>query len=153
MAVLVIDSVAELQRLVGTELGVSEWLEITQERVNLFADATDDHQWIHLDTHRAAAGPFGGTIAHGYLTLSLLPEFAAQVYRVENLAMAINYGSDRVRFIQPVLVGSRIRDRIVLEAVTETSRGYQVFLTHTVEIEGTAGPACVAQTIALVVPA
>lgn len=153
MAVRVVPSITELQALVSTELGASDWLEITQERVNLFADATGDHQWIHVDPERAAEGAFGGTIAHGYLTLSLIPAFTAEVYRVENLAMAINYGSNKVRFVQPVLVGSRIRDRVVLDEVTETARGYQVFLTHTIEIEGVEKPACIAQTIAVVVPA
>ncbi len=152
MAVRVVPSITELQALVGTELGVSDWLEITQERVNLFADATGDHQWIHVDPERAAEGTFGGTIAHGYLTLSLIPAFTAEVYRVENLVMAINYGSNTVRFVQPVLVGSRIRDRVVLDEVTETARGYQVFLTHTIEFEGIEKPACIAQTIAVVVP-
>lgn len=152
MGVRVIPSITELQALVGTELGVSEWLEVTQERVNLFADATGDHQWIHVDPERAAAGAFGGTIAHGYLTLSLIPAFTAEVYHLANLAMAINYGSNKVRFVQPVLVGSRIRDRVALDEVTQTARGYQVFLTHTIEIEGADKPACIAQTIAVVVP-
>lgn len=95
----------------GSELGPTEWMEVTQDRVNLFADATDDHQWIHVDPDKAAGGPFGGTIAHGLLTLSLLPHFTHQMYRVDNIAMAINYGYNKVRFITPVRVGAKIRAR------------------------------------------
>jgi acyl dehydratase len=95
----------------GTELGPTDWLEVTQDRVNLFADATDDHQWIHIDPERAASGPFGGTIAHGLLTLSLLPHFRQQLYNVDNVARAINYGYNKVRFITPVRVGAKVRAR------------------------------------------
>lgn len=101
----------ELAAAEGTSLGPTEWLEITQDRVNLFADATDDHQWIHVDPEKAAQGPFGGTIAHGLLTLSLLPHFSHQLYTVGNIAMAINYGYNKVRFINPVKVGARLRAR------------------------------------------
>lgn len=102
----------------GTELGPTEWLEIGQDRVDLFADATDDHQWIHVDPQRAADGPFGGTIAHGLLTLSLLPRFMQQMYRVDNVAMGINYGYNKVRFITPVRVGARVRARAVIDTIT-----------------------------------
>jgi acyl dehydratase len=102
-------SVEELQQAVGEELGSSDWLLIEQSRVDLFAEATDDHQWIHVDAERAADGPFGGTIAHGYLTLSLLPRFGKEIYTVENMRTGINYGLNRVRFIHPVRVGSRVR--------------------------------------------
>jgi acyl dehydratase len=97
----------------GTELGPTDWLEVTQDRVNLLADATDDHQWIHIDPERAASGPFGGTIAHGLLTLSLLPHFRQQLYNVDNVARAINYGYNKVRFITPVRVGAKVRARLL----------------------------------------
>jgi len=103
------NGLAELIAAEGEQLGPTEWLDITQDRVDLFADATDDHQWIHVDPERAAGGPFGGTIAHGLLTLSLIPHFTQQLYRVGNVAMAINYGYNRVRFITPVRVGARLR--------------------------------------------
>jgi acyl dehydratase len=131
----------------GTQLGPTEWLEITQERVNLFADATDDHQWIHVAPERAADGPFGGTIAHGLLTLSLLPHFTHQLYSVDNVAMAINYGYNKVRFITPVRVGARLRARAEISSVTRLDRGVQATLGTTVEIEGSDRPAAVAESI------
>ena len=131
----------------GTQLGPTEWLEITQDRVNLFADATDDHQWIHIDPERAANGPFGGTIAHGLLTLSLLPHFTHQLYSVDNVAMAINYGYNKVRFITPVRVGARLRARAEISSVTRLDRGVQAALSTTVEIEGSEKPAAVAESI------
>ncbi len=131
----------------GTQLGPTEWLEITQDRVNLFADATDDHQWIHIDPERAADGPFGGTIAHGLLTLSLLPHFTHQLYSVDNVAMAINYGYNKVRFITPVRVGARLRARAEISSVTRLDRGVQAALSTTVEIEGSEKPAAVAESI------
>lgn len=102
----VFDNPSEFVAAAGSQLGPTEWMEITQDRVNLFAEATDDHQWIHVDPERAAAGPFGGTIAHGLLTLSLLPHFMHQLYRVDNVALAVNYGYNKVRFITPVKVGA-----------------------------------------------
>ena len=144
--------IEELKQAVGDELGSSEWLEITQERVNQFADATGDHQWIHVDTEKAAAGPYGTTIAHGYLTLSLLPQFSAQIWKLEDIQMAINYGSNKVRFIQPVKVGSKLRATTVLNKVEEGAKGVQVVTTTTVEIEGESRPACVAETVTMVVP-
>lgn len=137
-----------LRALVGTEVGVSDWLEITQERVDSFARATDDLQWIHIDPERARRGPFGGTIAHGFLTLSLIVPLAAQVpMDVGEPRMAINYGLDRVRFPAPVPVGSKIRARVAVASVNEVPGGVQVNRTVTMEIEGTEKPAMVADTI------
>jgi acyl dehydratase len=132
----------------GSQLGPTDWLDITQERVNLFADATDDHQWIHVDPERAANGPFGGTIAHGLLTLSLLPHFNSQMYTVENIAMAINYGYNKVRFITPVKVGARIRARAEITKINQLDGAVQATLTTIVEIEGSNKPAAVAESIA-----
>ena len=132
----------------GSQLGPTDWLEVTQERVNLFADATDDHQWIHVDPERAASGPFGGTIAHGLLTLSLLPHFTSRMYTVDNIAMAINYGYNKVRFITPVRVGSKIRARAEIAKVDQLEGAVQATLTTTVEIEGSDKPAAVAESIA-----
>ncbi|AXB42022.1 MaoC family dehydratase [Amycolatopsis albispora] len=133
---------------VGEHLGYSDWTTITQEQVQQFADATGDHQWIHLDTERAAAGPFGGTIAHGYLTLSLIPQFGQGIYRVENLSMGINYGLNKVRFPQPVRVGSKVRAGAELVEVTDVPGGKQAVVRWTIEIDGEAKPACVAETVA-----
>ena len=131
----------------GSQLGPTDWLEVTQERVNLFADATDDHQWIHVDPERAANGPFGGTIAHGLLTLSLLPHFTHQLYTVDNVAMAINYGYNKVRFITPVRVGSKVRARAEIAKVDQLDRAVQATVTVAVEIEGSDKPAAVAESI------
>ena len=131
----------------GSQLGPTEWLEITQDRVNVFADATDDHQWIHVDPERAADGPFGGTIAHGLLTLSLLPHFTHQLYTVENIAMAINYGYNKVRFITPVKVGAKVRARAEISKVDQLDGAVQAAMTITVEIDGTDKPAAVAESI------
>jgi acyl dehydratase len=131
----------------GSQLGPTDWLEVTQERVNLFADATDDHQWIHVDPERAASGPFGGAIAHGLLTLSLLPQFTSQMYTVDNVAMAINYGYNKVRFITPVRVGSKIRARAEIAKVDQLEGAVQATVTVTVEIEGSDKPAAVAESI------
>ena len=114
----------------GSQLGPTEWLEVTQDRVNLFADATDDHQWIHVDPERAANGPFGGTIAHGLLTLSLLPHFTHQLYTVDNIAMAINYGYNKVRFITPVRVGAKIRARAEIAKVDQLDGAVQATRDH-----------------------
>jgi acyl dehydratase len=131
----------------GAELGPTDWLEVTQDRVNLFADATDDHQWIHIDPERAANGPFGGTIAHGLLTLSLLPHFTHQLYTVDNVAMAINYGYNKVRFITPVRVGAKIRARAQIANVDQLDGAVQATVTVTVEIDGSDKPAAVAESI------
>lgn len=141
----VVHGVDGLRALVGEELGYSDWLEVTQDRVNQFADATGDQQWIHVDTERAAQGPFGGTIAHGFLTLSLIPTVLPQLLDVRGFSMGVNYGLDRVRFPAPVPVGSRVRASAVVEEVTEVSGGVQTTLTVTFEVEGGAKPACVAR--------
>ena len=139
---------AALQHLVGTEIGVSDWMEITQERVDAFADATDDHQWIHVDPVKAAAGPFGGTIGHGFLTLSLTVTLSAQVeLDVGSPRMALNYGLEKVRFPAPVPVGSRIRARIGLVSVTDVEGGIQVNRQVVIEVEGGEKPAMVAETV------
>lgn len=137
----------ELAAAEGTAFGPTEWLEITQDRVNLFADATDDHQWIHVDPEKAADGPFGGTIAHGLLTLSLLPHFSHDLYTVQNIAMAINYGYNKVRFINPVKVGARLRARGEMSKVDRLDGAVQATTTITVEIEGADKPAAVAESI------
>ena len=131
----------------GSQLGPTEWMDVTQDRVNLFADATDDHQWIHVDPKRAADGPFGGAIAHGLLTLSLLPHFMQQLYRVQNIAMAINYGYNKVRFITPVKVGAKIRARAEISKVDQLDGAVQATMTTTVEIDGAEKPAAVAESI------
>ncbi|AYF75550.1 MaoC family dehydratase [Nocardia yunnanensis] len=138
----------QLRKAVGTEIGVSEWITVDQRRIDTFADATDDHQWIHVDAERAAAGPYGRTIAHGFLTLSLVVPMTAQVMTVSAASMAINYGLNKVRFINPVLVDSRIRGRFTLDALTDIPGGVQAVRTVTVEIEGQDKPACVAESIA-----
>ncbi|MFE4536211.1 MaoC family dehydratase [Streptomyces scopuliridis] len=140
-------SAEELRAGVGEQLGHSEWLEIDQKRIDLFAEATGDHQWIHVDPERAAAGPFGTTIAHGYLTLSLLPAFVPQILLVENVKMGINYGTNKVRFPSPVPVGSRLRASAVLTDVTEAGGGVQITTLVTVEREGGEKPACVAESV------
>jgi acyl dehydratase len=148
----VLDDLDGLAELAGEELGTSEWLEIDQERVNLFADATGDHQWIHVDVERAEAGPFGGTIAHGYLTLSLVPFLGAQVFSLETPGAKLNYGVNKVRFPSPVRVGSRVRSHVTMGEVTDLPAGKQLTLRHTIEIEGATKPACVAETVVLLLP-
>ena len=139
---------AALQHLVDTEIGVSDWLEITQDRVDSFADATDDHQWIHVEPEKAAAGPFGGTIAHGFLTLSLTVTLTSQVeLDVGSPRMAINYGLEKVRFPAPVPVGSRIRARISLVSVSDVEGGIQVNRRVVIEVEGGEKPAMAAETV------
>ena len=137
----------ELKALVGHDLGHSEWIEITQERVDTFADATGDHQWIHVDPERAADGPFGAPIAHGYLTLSLTPFFLPQILQVEGFALGINYGCEKVRFPSPVVVGSRLRCGAEMDEVTDVSGGVQCVMTLTFEVEGSPKPACVATIV------
>jgi acyl dehydratase len=147
MAQTVFEGVDEVRAAVGRDLGTSEWMEITQERVDLFAEATGDHQWIHVDPVRAAAGPFGGTIAHGYLTLSLSNAFLPEIVEVRGVSMGVNYGAGKVRFPAPVRVGSRIRGSAVLTAVDDVTGGVQTTIVITVEIEGGAKPACVVESI------
>jgi acyl dehydratase len=144
-------SLDEIAGAVGEELGSTEWVRIDQQRVNAFADATDDHQWIHVDTARAAAGPFGGTVAHGYLTLALLPRFGAEIFRLETPGPKLNYGLNKVRFPAPVPVGARIRGRARIADVADVAVGKQVIFDWTIEIEGVDKPACVAQTVVLLV--
>jgi len=148
----VFQGIDELEASVGTHLGHSAWHEITQDQVQMFADATGDHQWIHLDVEKAAAGPFGTTIAHGFLTLSLLPMLAEEVYRIEGVKMGVNYGADKLRFPSPVPVGSRVRAGVELTAVKPSSLGYQVATRVTIEREGGDKPACVVDMLAIVVP-
>lgn len=142
-------SVEELKAAIGEDLGSGEWLEITQDRIDAFADATLDHQWIHVDPEAAAAGPFGKTIAHGFLTLSLLPHFASQVFELETPGAKLNYGLDKVRFPNPVPVGSRLRSHISFREVKDLPMGKQLTVEHTVEIEGQEKPACVAAHVVL----
>jgi len=142
-----------LLEAVGKPLGASDWLEVTQERIDRFADATGDHQWIHVDPERAKQGPFGKTIAHGYLTLSLVNCFLPQILEVRGVAMGVNYGCDKVRFPAPVPVGSRIRGVGTLVAAEEVKGGaVQATVRVTVEVEGGDKPACVADTISRFVP-
>ena len=137
----------DLAGLAGTDLGVTDWLEITQERVNVFADATDDHQWIHVDPARAAEGPFGAPIAHGFLTLSLAVKFWTDLLDVDGVTTKVNYGLDKVRFVSPVKVGSKVRMSAVVAEVTEVPGGCQLAVDQTIEIEGGAKPAVVARGI------
>ncbi|MFI6705958.1 MaoC family dehydratase [Nonomuraea sp. NPDC050478] len=146
-------NIQELKDGVGETFGPTEWRTITQDRVNLFADATDDHQWIHVDAERAKEGPFGGTIAHGYLSLSLLPSFMFELIRVEGIQMGVNFGLNKVRFPRPVPVGSRVRAVAELTSVKGTPAGYLSALKMTIEVEGERRPACVAETLSLHVPA
>ena len=143
--------VEKLKTMIGQDNGVSDWVLIDQERVNRFADATDDHQWIHVDVEQAKKGPFGGTIAHGFLTLSLIPLFSSSgKYLPEGMKMVVNYGLNKVRFVAPVLVGSRVRSRMIISAVEEKKPGQLlVTTTHTIEIEGSDKPACIAETLAM----
>ena len=141
-------TIETLRHRIGEEIAVSEWLEIDQNRVNLFADATDDHQWIHVDVDRARReSPYGAPIAHGFLTLSLLARFSGELLRAEGVRLGLNYGLDKVRFISPVRVGDRLRARYTLRSLTDVDGGVQVSWTATIEIEGTEKPACVAQTL------
>jgi acyl dehydratase len=144
---------AELLGAIGKPLGESAWMTITQERVNGFADATDDHQWIHVDPERAKAGPFRGPIAHGYLTLSLVNRFLPEIVEVRGISMGVNYGADRIRFPSPVKVGARIRGRAELvEAERTKDGGVQAKIRVTVEIEGEDRPGCVVDTISRYYP-
>jgi len=138
----------ELKGMAGTDLGHTGWLEITQDRVDAFADATDDHQWIHVDRERAAAGPFGGTIAHGFLTLSLVIPLFGELLTVRDVSMGINYGLNRVRFPAPVPVGSKIRLAATLGAIEDAGvNAVQAVIDCTVEVEGGGKPACAAQAV------
>ncbi len=139
----------EVAAATGEELGTSDWVTIDQGRVDTFAEATGDHQWIHVDVERAKEGPFGGTIAHGYLTLSLVPWLGSQVFSLETPGAKLNYGVNKVRFPNPVLVGSRIRSTVTVGEVVDLPAGKQLTLKHVVEIEGADKPACVAESVVL----
>jgi acyl dehydratase len=147
MAVNTVTGIDEIKGLAGKDLGKSSWLEITQERVNLFADATEDHQWIHVDPERAAAGPFGGAIAHGYLTLSLVIPLFNDLLEVNGVSMGVNYGLDKLRFPAPVKVGSKIRLAGKVDRVDEVAGGVQMYVDFTIEAEGQEKPALVARAI------
>ncbi|HEY2725424.1 MAG TPA: MaoC family dehydratase [Pseudonocardiaceae bacterium] len=137
----------ELRAAEGEALGVSDWMAIDQKRIDAFADATGDHQWIHVDPQRAAGGPFGTTIAHGFLTLSLMPLLVGQVYRVDGAAMGINYGLNKVRFPAPVPVDANVRTGVTLAEVTDVKGGLQLVLQVTLEVEGSEKPGCVADWV------
>lgn len=143
----VFGTLAELAAAEGAELGPTDWLVVDQARIDQFAQATDDHQWIHVDPQRAADGPYGKTIAHGLLTLSLLPHFMHDLYRVENVSMAINYGFNKVRFITPVPVGSRLRATSKITGIVELGGGVQATLTTTIEVEESDKPAAAIESI------
>lgn len=145
----ILNNSLEIAAAAGQELGVSEWVAITQDRIDMFADATGDRQWIHVDPERAAEGPFGATVAHGYLTLSMLPFLGAQVFAFAGNLARVNYGLNKVRFVSPVRVGAKIRDRVEMLEVVDIEKGQQVTLQHTIEIKNTDKPACVAETVTL----
>jgi acyl dehydratase len=147
MAPTVLDGLDAVLQAAGTHLGYSDWLEVTQERVDQFAEATGDHQWIHTDPERAKDGPFGGTIAHGYLTVSLSNLFLPQIVEVRGISLGVNYGADKVRFPAPVPVGSRVRGGAELRSVQPIDGGVQVVTVITIEVEGGAKPACVIESI------
>lgn len=147
MAESILNGIDEVRAAVGTHLGYSDWITITQDRVQRFADATGDHQWIHVDVERANAGPFGGPIAHGYLTLSLSNYFLPQIVSVEGFAMGINYGTGKVRFLSPVRVGARVRGGAELVSVDDVAGGIQTMMRITIELEGSEKPACVIESL------
>jgi acyl dehydratase len=140
-------TIRDLEHHAGQDLGTSNWSVVTQERVDLFADATGDHQWIHVDRQRAASGPFGGTIAHGYLTLSLIPQLLAEVVEVTGAELAVNYGLNRVRFPAPLPTGSRVRASVECQAVRDVPGGHQAIFRISVEREGSDKPVCIAEQI------
>ncbi|HEX6388237.1 MAG TPA: MaoC family dehydratase [Solirubrobacteraceae bacterium] len=144
------NGIDDLRASVGQEIGVSDWYSITQAEIDRFADATEDHQWIHVDPERAKETPFGGTIAHGLLTLGLGPKFSYELWTVENVAFALNYGYDKVRFPAPLPVDSKVRMRAALSAVDDVPGGVQLRVTQTFEIEGAEKPVCVAEALARV---
>jgi acyl dehydratase len=143
----VVNGLEELKKLAGSDLGVSEWIEVTQEQVNTFADATGDHQWIHVDVEKAKTGPFGGPIAHGYLTLSLFPVLFSQLLDVEGVTTKVNYGVNKVRFPAPVPVGSRLRLSAKLASVEDVAGGVQIVVDGVMEVEGGKKPVAVVQSV------
>jgi acyl dehydratase len=149
--VRVFNGLGELAEAVGGHLGYSDWHKVTQAQIDMFAEATGDHQWIHVDPQRAADGPFGATVAHGFLTLSLAPMLSGEVYRLDGVSMGVNYGCNKGRFPAPVRVGSRVRGGVELLSVQPASMGQQVITRITVEVEGSDKPACVVELVALFV--
>lgn len=145
------NSISELTAAIGEDLGYGDWLEVTQERIDAFADATGDHQWIHVDPERAKGGPFGATIAHGYLTLSLLPLLAGDIFTVNGPKLVINYGLNKVRFPSPVKVGSRIRANAEIVSIDDSPAGVTMVVRSTVQIDGVEKPACVAENVRVLV--
>jgi acyl dehydratase len=145
--VRVFESIEDMRQAIGEQLGYSEWHTVTQEQISAFADATGDHQWIHLDAEAAAKGPFGTTIAHGYLTLSLIPMLTSQVSRVQGVRMGVNYGLNKVRFPAPVPSGSRVRAGVRLQSLDDIAGGAQVVNEVTIELENSDKPCCIAQTV------
>ncbi|MDN5713204.1 MaoC family dehydratase [Brevibacterium sp. BDJS002] len=146
-----LNGIDEITSLVGTELGSSEWTTIDQTAISTFADVTDDHQWIHIDEERAAEGPYGATIVHGFFTLSLIPKFSSEIFTIEGVSIRVNYGLNKVRFAQPVPVGSRLRGTVSVNEVIPGDKGTQVILKHVIEIEGQERPACIAEVVTLLV--
>jgi acyl dehydratase len=146
-------NLAEFRAAAGEELGISNWITVTQEQIDRFADATNDHQWIHVDPERAARSPFGTTIAHGYLTLSLIPTMVHQIFSLDGVAARLNYGANRVRFPSPVPCGSRLRTRLTLLATEQEPRGVRATLQAEVQREGTDKPVCIAEIITMLLPA
>ena len=146
-----INGIDEIESLIGQGLGSSDWMTMDQDAINTFADVTGDHQWIHVDEARAAEGPYGATIVHGFFTLSLIPKFSTEVFTIEGVSIRVNYGLNKVRFLQPVVVGSRLRGTISVKDVIRGDKGTQVILEHTIEIEGQDRPACVAEVVTLLV--
>jgi acyl dehydratase len=146
-------SITELAQAAGEELGQSEWVTVSQDMINRFAEATGDFQWIHVDIARAKTSPFGGTVAHGYLTLALAPRLMDQIYRVDNIRLRINYGCNKVRFTEPVKSGGRVRLHLKLMSVNPTPKGARVVTSASFELEGAKRPACLAELVAVLVPA
>jgi acyl dehydratase len=144
---LTLNGIDDIKARVGQELGISDWLEVTQAEIDKFAEATGDHQWIHVDVDKASQTPFGGTIAHGYYTLSLAPRFSYELYTIENVAFALNYGANKVRFPSPLKVGAKVRMRATLSNVEDVAGGVQITTTCTFETEGGEKPVCVAETL------
>ncbi|WP_134322499.1 MaoC family dehydratase [Cumulibacter soli] len=149
--VKVFNGIDDLKASVGQSYGPTDWFEVSQDRVNAFADATEDHQWIHVDVEKAKSGPFGATIAHGFLTLSLIPMFGPQLTRVDNVKMGVNYGCDKVRFPHPVPVGSKLRASAKLLDVTDIAMGSRATWEWTIEAEGIDKPVCVASMLSVIV--
>jgi len=147
MKIAEIKQLADLKDLIGQEIAISDWVTITQERINQFAEATGDHQWIHVDVEKAKNSPFKSTIAHGFLTLSLLPLFTGECIRMPSVKMGVNYGTNKVRFTNPVPVNSRLRGRFTVKEVEEIPGGTQLTMLATIEIEGQDKPACIAESI------